>query len=240
MTTAEFRQKMAEFLEDINSQRSAYIKEADQSAGFIVQTFRAVSLTTASSEFSPGLIIGFPFKSIVFENASSDSVRIKCKFNSNDQGVSFQTYGDNASVRTDKMFSKAFLFWDAQAGETIDITVYVNADYFSGALKNSGGVSVPDGVFRNDGSLFDADLVAIANTTAVEIFPADTTRRYGIFQNNTGTSMFVGDATVTNAGATIGQEVPAGETFEWYSSAACYVYQASGGSVNLYRREHFT
>lgn len=240
MNAEEFKRNMAAFLKEVNEQRSAYIKEADQSAGFIVQTFRSVDLSTAAAEFSPGLVIGFPFKSIVFENASSDSVRVKCKFNSNDSGVSYQTYGDNASVRTDKMFSKAFLFWDAQPGETIDITVYVNSDYFSGALKNSGGVSVPDGVFINEGATFTAAVTSIPSGTATLVFAASTTRRKGRIQNFGSVSIWVGASTVTDTGANRGEEIPAGGSFDWNSAAALYVYQNSGVAVDIYEREHFT
>lgn len=238
MTTEEFKNELIKFLKEVNSQQSAFIKEADQSAGFIAQTYRNVDLSTAAPEFLPGLIIGFPFKSIVFENASSDSVRVKCKYNSNDAGVSFQTYGDNASVKTDRMFSKAFIFWDAQPGETIDITVYLTADYFSGSLKNSGGVSVPDGVYLNDGSAFTASLVSVANATATQVFGVNANRRLGVIQNNTAVSMFVGSSAVTGSGATMGEEIPAGGRFEWRSAAALYAYQSSGGALGLYKREH--
>lgn len=237
MTTQEFKNELIKFLKEVNSQQSAFIKEADQSAGFIAQTYRNVDLSTAASEFAPGLIIGFPFKSIIFENASSDSVRVKCKYNSNDAGVSFQTYGDNASVKTDRMFSKAFIFWDAQPGETIDITVYLTADYFSGSLKNSGTVSVAeivDPVVIDKGNVRTITNPVIAATTATQVVVSSAgIRKIKIFNDDTETIYIGGDSTITDLGATKGEPLPAGLVWETECVDDVWIYSVGGNAAGL-------
>lgn len=221
-------QLMQEILDQENLRRAAFIKDADQSAGFKVQTF-TIDLTTARTEFN-AFPIGFPFKSIVFDQATDPSAIVKVKFNSNDAGVSTQLFKDNASVSTNRMFSKAFLYWDAQPGVTINVTVYIDSEYSSGSLINSGTITIGGGLALKDGTTFAAAPVTLAAATAAVLLAA-ATDRVGTIQNKTGASIWVGGATVTDSGATIGEEIEPNGVFKWRNDAALYGYSVAGGIV---------
>lgn len=210
--------------EQENTRRAAYIKYANENAAFEVQTF-VLDLSTARTENNP-FVIGFPFKSIVFEEASDNTVSVNCKFNSNDAGVSVQKYKDNASVVTDRIFSKAFISHAAQSGKSIRVTVYLNAKYESGALINSGTVNVttPTTATLTNPALSATTATLLAASSA-------STKRVTVFNNDTET-LFVGFAnTITNSGATSGIPVPAGASIEFENQSAVWGYSVGGASV---------
>lgn len=224
-----------ETLRQLNQFQKDAIEEARQSGGFKVQTY-LIDLTTAKTEQDP-FIIGFPFKSIAFENATADSVSVNCKFNSNDQGVSSQVYKDNAVVKTDKMFSGAFLYWSAQSGQSIRVTVYLDSEYTTGSLKNSGTIAVSgitNPVIADDPNTMVITNPVIAAATAVKIVTGATANRKIYIENNDTEDIYLGpDNTVTNSGATKGITVPMGLTYQDDFKGDVWAYSVGGNAAGL-------
>lgn len=224
-----------ENLRQYNQFQKDAIEEARQTGAFKVQTY-LIDLSTAKTEQDP-FIIGYPFKTIAFENATADSVAVSCKFNSNDQGVSAQVFKDNAVVQTNKMFSGAYLFWSAQSGQSIRVTVYVDSEYSTGSLKNSGtiavsGITAP--VVIDDPNTLTITNPAISAATATKIVTGSTANRRVYIENNDTEDVYVGaDNTVTNSGATKGFTIPMGMVYEDEFKGDLWLYSVGGNAAGL-------
>ena len=224
-----------ENLRQYNQFQKDAIEEARQTGAFKVQTY-LIDLSTAKTEQDP-FIIGYPFKTIAFENATADSVEVSCKFNSNDQGVSAQVFKDNAVVQTNKMFSGAYLFWSAQSGQSIRVTVYVDSEYSTGSLKNSGtiavsGITTP--VVIDDPNTLTITNPAISAATATKIVTGSTANRRVYIENNDTEDVYVGaDNTVTNSGATKGFTIPMGMVYEDEFKGDLWLYSVGGNAAGL-------
>lgn len=224
-----------ETLNQYNQFQKDAIQESRQSGGFKVQSF-LIDLTTAKTEQDP-FVIGFPFKTIAFENATADSVSVNCKFNSNDQGVSSQVYKDNAVVQTNKMFSGAYLYWSAQPGQSIRVTVYLDSEYTTGSLKNSGTIAVSgitNPVIADDPNTLTITNPVIGAATATKVVTGSTANRKIYIENNDTEDIYLGaDNTVTNSGATKGITIPMGMTYQDEFKGDLWLYSVGGNAAGV-------
>jgi hypothetical protein len=187
-----------------------------------------LDLTTERLETDP-FTVGFPFRSVAVEEASDTTAYLYLKPHSRDSGQEAKKLRDGDSLNIGNGVAKAFLHHPAQAGKSITLIFFVDADFKSGRQVNvnSGGVSI------NDGSAFATSQVALAAGAATLVLASDTSRKVAYVQNTTVASVFRGASTVTDAGANKGIEEVAGNTIEWRNTAALYLYTAAGGSVTV-------
>jgi hypothetical protein len=133
----------------------------------------------------------------------------------------------NDSFVLDEPISEMYLHWTAQPGRTITLAIFTSAQFNSGSqISVTGG-----GVSLVEGSSFTQSVQTLVAATALEIFPTDTTRKLGTFQNNTGSNVWVGPSTVTNAGASLGYQVAPGASFQWRNTSNIYAYSVLGGNI---------
>lgn len=188
----------------------------------------SLDLTTAKTEAN-ALKIGFGFKCIYVELATDTSTLVSFKPSVRSQNVSYLQLGRKDVIDFDHRIDGGFLFWSAQAAKTMTLVFILEASFKSGSQisQNSGGVSI------NEGSAVGAPTaVTLAAATAAAILPSDLDRKVSTLQNNTGADLWVGSATVTNAGATMGIKIASGQTLVWKNTAALYGYSVAGGTVN--------
>lgn len=170
--------------------------------------------------------VGAPFRSIALVTASDPSVAINLAIHTKDESSLNNAVPlrlrDSISFPND--IKDAFLFWDAQAGKTASILLCLDGEFKSGTQisQNAGGISI------NTGSAFSVSQKTLLAATAGAIFATNANRKAGTFVNDSGASVWIGGATVTNAGATKGIEIPAGATLEWKNTAALYGYSVAG------------
>lgn len=212
-----------------NSERAAQIREADIKNPFEIQKY-VFDLTTAKDEFSP-FNIGFPFKSISFEDGSDNGTYVEVKFNSNDSGGTKKKFQTNSGLSTDRMFSECFISWPAQSGKSITCYVYLTSKYVSGSLINSGTVTT-----SNPSVLAGPTRVVLSAVTATIIVPADTTNRNAIVQNKTGADLYVGGSTIgAVGGVSEGLLVPVNGLYYHQNTAALYGWSVAGGNISYVR-----
>lgn len=212
-------------IRSINDERSALIYNAAVNNPFQVQSY-TLDLTTARDVSNP-FIINFPFKCIAFKSATDLSTNVDVKFNSFDSGLSSVNFKDNDNLSSDVMFDSAYITHSAQSGKSIVVYIFVSSKFTSGSFLNSGTVTV-----SNPTTLVGPTRVVLSAATATIIAPATTARRQATIQNKTGASLYVGDSTVTNSGATEGIEMVNGAVMYYANTAALYGYSVAGGNVN--------
>lgn len=194
---------------------------------FEIQTM-TLTLTTARDENLP-LRIGFPFKSVFVREATDGTVKVKIRPTTQDSYQSGVNLKLNDSLILQRQVSEAFISWDAQSGKTIELVFFVSSEFKSGSQvsQNAGGVSI------SDGTAFTTARTALTAATATSVLASDSTRKKGTIQNTTGASIWVGDSTVTNSGATMGLEIPTGGVFYWSNTAALYAYSVLASTVTV-------
>ena len=190
-------------------------------------------LTTARTE-ADAYPVPFGFKCVYVELATDTSTTINLKPNTKISNVGYMSLGRKDVLDFESRLNGAFLYWSAQSAKSITLVFMFDASFKSGSQisQNSGGVSI------NEGSSFDAQTrVTLAATTAAAIFPANTDRKVGVGENNSGADIYVGSATVTNSGATRGILLPHGGQIIWKNTAALYGYSVAGGDFHYIDEE---
>lgn len=173
--------------------------------------------------------IGFPFKSIFFQDATDVYVEISVKLGSRDSQQSSFSMKQNDSFYNSFPITEAYLHWDAQPGKTATLVIFTQSEFKSGSQISvtGGGVSIVDG-----SSLSGPTQVVLAATIAGIIAPADPLRKKATLQNKTGGDLYLGGSTVTNSGATEGIKLPNDSIFYWQNTGALYGYSVAGGNVH--------
>ena len=218
---------VAKLMSAMKTKDQAAIFDASTNHPFSVQGI-TIPLDTAQLETNP-YKIGFPFKSVFVADATDLSVQVNLKIGTRD---SFQTkipLKKKDAFKLGQFTSEAYLDWTAQSGKTITIFFFTDSEFVSGSLiqQTSGGVQV------SEGSAVALNSKTLSAATAAIIAPQNANRVLAILQNQTGANVWLGDSTVTNAGATQGILIPPLATFEWRNSAALYGYSVAGGNVNF-------
>lgn len=187
-----------------------------------------LDLSTARLETDP-FRLGFPFKSIFFQDATDVYVEVSIKLGSRDSQQSSFNMKQNDSFYNSFPISEAYLHWEAQPGKTCTLVIFTQSEFKSGSQISvtGGGVSIVDG-----SSITGPSSVNLAAATAAAVAPADPLRKKATLQNFTGSDIWIGDSTVTNAGATQGIKIPADGIFYLQNTAALYAYSVAGGRVN--------
>lgn len=186
-----------------------------------------LDLTTAVLETRP-YKIGFPFKSIYVQTASDVYVSVDVKLQTSDSLQSSFPMKLNDSFINEFPISEAYLSWSAQSGKSITFIFFIESEYRSGSQISvtGGGVSI------NDGSTITGPTrVTLTAATAGIIAPADTLRKTATLYNDSGADIFIGDSTVTNAGATKGIPWPNGTLIYFRNTGVLYGYSVAGGNV---------
>lgn len=187
-----------------------------------------IDLTSARSETDP-LVVSYAFRSVFMAIASDPSVRIFLKPVSKASDHNAFPMNLRDSFALDYQVPECFIHWDAQPGKTLELMFFADGEFRSGSQLSvsSGGVSINEGT-----SISLAAPVTLTAAAAAIIAPVLLTRKVATIENKTGASLFVGDATVTNAGATEGIIVPPGGIIKWKNTGALYGYSVAGGKVS--------
>lgn len=191
---------------------------------FEVQTI-TLDLSTARLSTQP-YRIGFPLKSVYVSTATDVLANVNLIPTTQDSYQSAIPFKQNDAWTIDQPISEAYLYWDAQAGKTITLKLFVNSEFRSGSQISvtGGGVSIVEG------SSFTTTRVDLTAATATAVLASDSTRKNSSIQNNTVSDVWFGGSSVSNTGANLGIKVASGATFIYKNTAALYAYSVAGGS----------
>lgn len=192
---------------------AAQLYKADINSSPRVQKI-TLNLATAQADDNP-LQISVPFKCIAVKNATGGTGSVRVKFDRNDSGLSLFTMDNNDIITNDSIFDKAFLSWDAQSGKTIDVYLFLDSEYKSGSLINSGTIAISPSSALAQGS------VTTVATTNVTVVAQNTLRKRVHVSNNTGDDIWIKGAAT---GTTIGRLIPSGESQVFETTAAIVAY----------------
>lgn len=214
-----------EVLLSVTRQREAELFQNKSNTPSSVQKI-VIPLTTARDAADP-YKISIPFRSFWVQDATDTNVSVNIKLLTRDSSADSFTVKKNDVYGHDEMCSEVYLDWAAQSGKTLTIVFFTRGVFSSGSqISVTGG-----GVFLSEGTSFVQSVQTLAAATAAIVFPVDSTRALGFFQNNTGASVYVGPSTVAASGANLGEEVPAGTNYYWRNTAALYAISTPGGDL---------
>lgn len=187
-----------------------------------------LDLATARREDNP-YKIGFPFRSVFVAVATDTSANVSLKVNTADSFQSAFPLKKNDSFVFPWQLASGFLHWEAQAGKTMELYVFVSGEFRSGSQisVNSGGVSI------NEGSITTLGSVISVGAGRIQLCVANADRKIITFQNKISTSVWFGDSSVTDSGtvATEGIEVLPGQTFEFRNTGILYSWCQAAGRI---------
>ncbi|MCM2278319.1 MAG: hypothetical protein NDJ89_09610 [Oligoflexia bacterium] len=194
----------------------------EQGADIEVQTF---DLATARSENDP-FEVG-SFRSIWIASATDSSAEVSFRPNSRNKQQGAVPLTKNAVFSQIVPMARGYFHWSAQAGKTMTVVMSRLAEIRPGSLINqlAGGVTLADG------SSFTVSAAVLAAATAGLIVAQDTDRKCLTFVNESGADLWIGGASVSNAGANKGVLVVAGEKVVWRNTAALYGYSVAGTTL---------
>lgn len=214
-----------EILSAVKERRDAQLFQNKSNTPFTVQKL-IIPLDTARNENDP-YSIRVPFRSFWVQSATDINVTVNVRLLTRDSYSSSFSIIKNDSYSHDDMCTEMHLDWAAQSNKSITIILFTQGEFRSGSqISVTGG-----GVFLSEGTSFTDGPVTLGAATPTIVFSVDSTRALGVLQNILPTSIWVGDSAVTNSGATIGEEIPAGGYFEWRNTAALYAYNVAGGDI---------
>lgn len=172
------------------------------------------------------LEVNFPFRSLFVRDATDADVEIQWR------AASRATFQGVVPIQLNDSFvnpyrMKGYFHWSAQAGKSITLIFFATIEFRPGSQisNTAGGVSI------SEGASMSHSVVTLAAATATEIVASSSTRKLATIQNNTGSDIWVGTSAVSNTGANLGIQVPAGATFQWRNTAALYGYSVLGGNL---------
>lgn len=203
----------------------AKIYQGNTQRPFSVQKI-TLDLSNSRLETDP-FKIGFPFKSLYVQTATDVYVSLNVKLLTRDTTQSSFPIRLNDTFTNEDEIAEAYLDWSAQPGKSITLIFFLESEFKSGSQISvtGGGVSIVDG------SSIALGTVTLTATTTTAIAPADPLRKKATIQNKTGADLYVGDSTVTNAGATEGVLIPNNGIIYWNNTSALYGYSVGGGKV---------
>lgn len=204
--------------------QQAELEASKTRAPFNVQivTIDLTSARTQGNEYS----LQLPLKAIFVRDASDPNTYVNAAFHSNDA----LHMDSSIKMKLNDAFSlpmtaqKTFLTWPAQAGKSITLYLILEGDFRPGSQisVNAGGVSI------NSGSSFThTPVVTLAAATPTVLFAANTSRKQGTVVNDSGATLYLGDATL-DATTHKGLPIADGQSFIWQNTAALYAYSVAG------------
>lgn len=205
----------------------ARITDGTYNKPFNVQSM-TLSLDTAKLSTAPQKI-SFPFSSVFIANATDTTVNVNVQlFGQDSMNSTFQMKKNDAFTMPFPI-SEAYLSWPAQAGKTITIVFFVSGEFRPGSQISviNGGINISEG-----SAVALGGQVTLLAATAALIAPILSTRNVAWIQNKTGADLYLGDASITDSGATEGIKVPPDYIISWKSTAGLYGYSTLGGVVS--------
>jgi hypothetical protein len=188
------------------------------------QTIQRVTfpLDAAQSEYGPKEI-NFPFKSFFVESASDPNTYVYVRPNTKDEVQSYFKVSNRDSWTVEKPIAQAFIHWPAQAGKSITIVFFSDAEFRSGSQQSvsSGGVSINEGSSITDGN------VTLVAATPKKIFDQNFNRKVATWYNDLGAVARVGGSSLVSA--TLGIPVPPGGIYVSKNTAEIWAYCSVGG-----------
>lgn len=223
MKTVFTKDEMEQILGSIDQRKDAQIFRGNTQKPFSIQSI-TLSLDTAVLSTAPRQL-SFPFKSVYVSTATDTFVSISLRPITDDTFQSAVSLKLNDSLNFDNVVSSASLYWSAQAGKTVTLIFFTDAEFRSGSQISvtGGGVSIVEG------SAVTNVAVTLAAATATSLIAADSTRKIFTFSNDTGAVLYVGSSSVS---ATSGLPVAPGAIFQWRNTGALYGYSVLGGTIN--------
>lgn len=219
--------QMQDLVRRSKSLQEANIYEGNTTPQKEVELLSGLDLTTArlrGNEFA----IGFPFRSIYVRDASDSSTELFLLLNTQD------TWQPAIRLRKNDVFTlsaptaKAWLYWAAQSGKTVDLQFTLTSVFSPGnfLVSNTSGL---------DGTAIASDAKGGVTTSAAILVAGNTSRKQTTVFNDTGATMYIGGSGVTlPAGANPGIPIFDQQSFVWKNTAALYVIAAGAVASKVY------
>ncbi len=199
---------------------------ANPDAQFTTEIF---PLDEAATTANPKAL-NYPISALYVASATDANVEVQFRPNQNRGAAGYCPLTLKDSMNFESPVAKGTLTWAAQAGKSITIIFFFNAEFRSGSYVSStqGGVTITDGT-----AIGSITQVVLAGTTATIIAPADATRKKTTLQNKTGADLYIGGANIGAVGsAAEGIKVAADSIFYWSNTSALYGWSVGGGNVH--------
>lgn len=173
--------------------------------------------------------VGFPFKSLYVISATDPSTTVNMRLGTRDSSEDSFPLSQESTFELPYPVKEAYIDWSAQAGKTITILFSIKGTFKSNKIASitSGGVLI------TEGTALTTQTGGTIPVVATQLFAQDSSRKLMVIQNQDSIDMWIGDAAVTtDTGTKPGIKIEAGGSYEWKSTAACYVIGKSVGTTN--------
>lgn len=193
----------------------------------------SIPLDTARSANDP-LYVGGTFSGLYVQNSStSGSVKVSPTLRDQGQIGNYISIQKNDSINYSEAQNGLYFFWDAQAGKSLDVVLFLGVEFRSGTLNSAitGGVVVTEGT-----SFTPSNAVTVANTAT--LLSAANSLRLGLniqVPLSSPEGIWIGDSSVVTdsggAGTKIGIYVPVGGSFSTKNQGAFYAISSDGAAI---------
>lgn len=184
-------------------------------------------------------VINFPFKNVFVSAASDQNVKVYMKPYSKDSQNNLNSVGTDSmplqlkdSYQFDFAAAGGVLTWASQPGKIITLVFSLNTKLNTGTITttSAGSVVVSDGSSTSTstmGAAGTAATVAVTSAAAIQLCPANSSRKVFTFYN-TGGNIRVGDSTVL---ATTGVQVQSGGSLQFRNTGTLFAIAESASST---------
>jgi hypothetical protein len=148
-------------------------------------------LTTAVTRYNP-IEIKSPVKYISVSNATDRNTNVYVLLQKNDDSVNAYKLSLNQNaLELDFATDKFYIYWDAQAGKTLELTY---SAFSKVSLRNVDSLS-----YVSEGSSYDQATPVSVAATATAILAADSDRIVSTVYNDGSQTVYLGNSAVTTS-----------------------------------------
>lgn len=223
---------VSELMDSYLKSNDAQVRQSSDLRPRMVQTI-PLNLAVAVSRNNPMVLMN-PFDGVWMGVASDASVKVNLCPGGYDEYNLNQPIGMtlNSAFKADKAVKQCSLWWDAQPGQTAEITFFLGIDFrpgsylsqISGGVTLIGGTSIATGTLGSGGN---AANVAVTDAAAVQLCVINSQRK--AFNFYTDTIVWIGDSGVT---VNRGTRVMPG-SWVWNNTGALYAIAELGGVASI-------
>lgn len=193
-------------LQPQRDQQNAELERSIADRPFAMQKITITASDFATANSGAPLEIRIPFRSVFVSAATDSTVKVKLALHeaSTLQLDNALILGQRDAMKFPSMIARAFLYWDAQVGKSLDLYFFTDGEFSSGSMisNTNGGVSI------SEGSSITSLTPASITTTPAVCLAQDVTRNTAILQNRGAVSVYVGGPEVDSpSGTHIGIEL---------------------------------
>lgn len=215
------RDDLKAILSEINNVAQASIVNSIENTPFEVIPI-TLDLSTERTR-SQAFELSFPYRAIYVSSATDASTVVKYIPDTNDsyQGDLSLSLKDVLEFQQPK--AKGYLYWEAQAGKSVTIVLFVKASFKSGSF-------VTQSVGGNSATRFTNRSPVTVTNALTSILAQNLSRVRVTLQNAGGDSIFIGGATVTTAN---GYNLASGEKMVIENNSGAIYGITTGANVEI-------